>query len=291
METTRLSLAGTAMLVLLGGSVGSALAQDEAADPAPASAEVLWELDIPSTALPDDFVKLVVEDWTVAPGVDTSDLSPSVLGNEALRGRGLVIESGELSITPATEVMLWRGAQGDPETRPAGETVSLGVGDAIFLPAVPDDEVEREAPLVFANPGSEPVTARSFHTHQNGGSFYGYLPGVTLGPWDMAGGFDPATREAMNGADITFRLTRTTAGPGSVLPAVAAPASGLYFVEQGDVELVSRGPGGEFTFAWPAGRNGLVPSAEGVEHELHVVSEGEASMLEFAALPQATASD
>ena len=62
-------------------------------------------------------------------------------------------------------------------------------------------------------------------------------------------------------------------------------------LEQGDLELVSRGPGGEFTFAWPAGQNALVPSAEGVEHEVHVVSDGEASLLEFAAFPQDTDSE
>ena len=63
------------MLVLLGGTVGSALAQDEPTDAGPTSSEVLWELRIPSQALPDDFVKLVVEDWTLAPGIDTTDFS------------------------------------------------------------------------------------------------------------------------------------------------------------------------------------------------------------------------
>ena len=55
---------------------------------------VVWELAIPGEALPDDFVKLVMEDWTLDPGIDTSGQFASVLGNEALRGRGLVIESG-----------------------------------------------------------------------------------------------------------------------------------------------------------------------------------------------------
>jgi hypothetical protein len=290
-NTLRRSLAGAAALVLMSGTVGTALAQDDASDPAEATTEVLWELRIPSQALPDDFVKLVMEDWTFAPGTDTADSYPSMLGNEALRGRGLVIESGEVSITPATEVMLWRGTEGDPEMHPAGEPVILDVGDAIFLPAIPDEEVERDAPIVFANPGTDPATARSFHTHQNGGSFYGYLPDVTLGPWDMAGGFDPATREAMNGVDVTFRLTRASGQPGAGLPTATAPAFGLYFVEEGDLEQVTSGPGGEFVFAWPAGRNGLMPTNEGVEQELHVVGETEATVLEFAAIPHDAGSE
>ena len=94
----------------------------------------------------------------------------------------------------------------------AGEPVTLAVGDAIFLPAIPIDEVDDEAPIVFANPGSEAVTARSFHTHQEDGTFYGYLPGLTLGDWDMAGPFDPATIEAMAGTDVLFRLSRSPVG-------------------------------------------------------------------------------
>ena len=109
------------------------MAQDDASAQAEAMSDVVWELLIPSEAVPDDFVKLVVEDWTLEPGIDTSGEFASVLGNEALRGRGLVIESGDVAITPATEAMLWRGAQGDPTSSPAGEPVRLGSGDAIYL--------------------------------------------------------------------------------------------------------------------------------------------------------------
>jgi hypothetical protein len=292
MRTLRLSLAGTVILMLLGGAGSMVAAQDDASGETEAMSDVVWELAIPSEAIPDDFVKLVMEDWTLDPGIDTGGEYVSVLGNEALRGRGLVIESGEVEITPATEAMLWRGAQGDPELSVAGEPVRLGIGDAIYLPAIPDADVDKEAPMAFANPGSEPATARSFHLHQNGGSFYGYLPGITLGPWDMAGGFDDTTHEAMNGVDILLRLTRMTGAPGASMPAAAAPAFGLYFVEDGDVEEVTSGPGGEFVYDWPAGQNGLLPPrTEGVEAGLRVTGDGEATLFEFAAIPQGSASD
>lgn len=291
MRMLQSSLAGTTILVLLGVASGLALAQDDASGETEAMSNVVWELAIPGEALPDDFVKLVMEDWTLDPGIDTSGAFASVLGNEALRGRGLVIESGEVEITPATEAMLWRGAAGDPASSPAGETVRLGVGDAIYLPAIPDADVDKEVPMAFVNPGTEPATARSFHLHQNGGSFYGYLPGITLGPWDMAGSFDATTREAMNGVDILFRLTRTTGEPGALMPIADAPAFGLYFVEDGHVEQVTSGPGGEFVFDWPAGRNGLLSRTEKTDASLRVAGDGEATLFEFAAIPQGTASD
>jgi hypothetical protein len=291
MRTLRLSLAGTVILALLGGMGSSAIAQAEEAELETATIEVIWELPVPSEALPDDFVKLVIEDWTLAPSTDTAESTASVLGNEALRGRGLVIETGELSVTPATEAMLWRGTTGDPQMSPAGEPVTLAVGDAIFLPAVPDDEVDRDAPIVIVNAGAGAATARSFHTHQSGGSYLGFPTGLTLGEWNMASDFQAATREALNGVDVVFRLTRTTGQPGAIVPIVAAPAIGLYFVAEGELEQVSSGPGGEITSKWPAGKNGLVPRTEGVEQTLHVVGDQAATVLEFAAIPQRLASD
>ena len=288
MRTFRLSLAGTVIVALLGGTGSTILAQDDGPG---ATSKVVWELAIPAEAVPSDFVKLVMEDWTIDPGIDTSGEFASVLGNEALRSRGLVVESGEVEVTPASEAMVWRGTEGDPGSSPAGETVSLGVGDAIYLPAIPQDEVESKAPMAFANPGSEPATGRSFHLHQSEGSFYGYLPGIALGPWDMAGGFDASTREAMNGVDIVLRLTRTTGAPGALLPAVEPPAFGLYYVQDGHVEQLTSGPGGEFTFDWPAGRNALLTRNDKTEASLQVVGESEATLLEFAAIPHGAASE
>ena len=137
MRTLRMSMVAALTLALLGSPVGTALAQGDQAGEADVSAEVVWELSIPGSALPDDFVKLVMEDWSLAPGTDTSDARASVLGNEANRGRGLIVESGELVIAPATDALLWRDATGDAETSPAGEPMTLGVGDAMFLPAIP----------------------------------------------------------------------------------------------------------------------------------------------------------
>ena len=284
MRTLRLSLAITVALTLLGLS-GAVLAQDEGPSAAGVVAEVVWELPIPSEALPEEFVKLGVDGWTLAPGADSTESTNSVLGNEALRGRGLVVEGGSLVITPATDALLWRGTGGSSETSPLGETVTLAVGDAIFLPAVPDAEVEREAPIGIANPGDQEATALSFHTHQQGGTFYGYPLGLTLGDWDMAATFDPVARETLDGADVLFRLTRFTAEPGSLIPTTDG-AVGLYFVETGNLEQVASGPGGEISSEWPAGKNGFLYRAEGLEHTLSVIGDTTATVLELAAIPQ-----
>ena len=107
----------------------------------------------------------------------------------------------------------------------------------------------------------------------------------------MAGGFDATTREAINEVDVVLRLTRMTGTPGALMPAAAAPAFGLYYVEDGHVEQTTSGPGGEFVFDWPAGKNGLLSRTEEVETSLRVIGDSEATLFEFAAIPQGTGSD
>jgi|GEM_PF-5349458 len=284
MRTLRLSLAGSVILVLLGGLGGAVMAQSEEASGAEVASETVFELLIPSEALPEDFVKLVVEQWTLAAGSDSSDDFAATASNEWLRGRAIVVDSGEFVITPVTDALLWRGAGTDREVAPAGETVSVAVGDAIFLPAIPDAEVDAEAVLGLANPGSEDATALSFHTHQRGGTFYGFPQGLMLGDWDMA--FSPQTMEPFDDIDVLFRLTRITGGPGAPIPLPDAPTIALYYVEEGDLELTMSGPGGDFVFEWPAGRNGSLTRNEGIEESLDVVGDAPASILELSAIPQ-----
>ena len=287
MGALRASSIGAVVMTAVLAASATAVAQDEGPDGAGVERDVLWELMIPTEALPTDFVKLVAEDWTVAPGADSAGSTASVLGNEAFRGRGVVIESGELIVMPAADAMLWRDTAADPVVVPAGETVTLAVGEAIFLPAIPVEEVDDQAPLVVANPGAEPVSAQSFHTHQVGGSFYGYLPGVTLGPWDMATDFGMMIDELLNDTDITFRLSKITAEPGATIP-VAEPL-GLYYVDDGELEQIASGSGGDFAQAWPTGMNGYAIAAEGVERSIRVVGDAPATVLELSAMPQSQA--
>lgn len=281
MRTLRLSLAGTMIAMLLSGLGGAAVAQD---DPVTVDAvsETAWELPIPVDALPTEFVKLVVEEWTLAPGTDTTGDRASVLGNEALRGRGLVVEGGEWLVTPATDALLWQGTVGEPGTTPAGEAVTLVAGDAIFLPAVPDEAVEPEAPIGIANPGAEEATALAFHTHQEGGSFYGFPQGLTLGDWDMAAPFDPDAITAFDGVGIILRLSRVSGDPGATVPIPDAPTVAVYFIESGLLEQVISGPKGDFLWTYEVGRN-LLP-----QHgwPVTIAGDGPASVLVLAAIPQ-----
>ncbi|MEA2025118.1 MAG: hypothetical protein U9O18_00360, partial [Chloroflexota bacterium] len=201
-----------------------------------------------------------------------------------LRGRGIVVDSGEFLITPITDALLWRGAGSDQEVAPAGEAVTVAVGDAIFLPAVPDAEVDPEMELGLVNPGTEDATAVTFHTHQRGGTFYGFPQGLTLGDWDIA--VSPQTMEPFDDVDVLFRLTRISGGPGAPIPLPDAPTIAVYYVEEGDLELTMSGARGDFVFEWPAGRNGFLTRNEGIEETLDIVGDAPASVLELSAIPQ-----
>ena len=285
MRTLRLSLVGAVILALLGGLGGTVIAQTEGEDASEGVAqETLFELLIPSEALPEDFLRLIVEQWTLAAGSDSSDGLANSASNKAFRGRAIVVDSGELLIEPVVDALVWRSDGTEAETVLAGEAVTVAAGDAIFLPAIPDAEVDAEAMLRLANPGSEDATALSFHTRQASGTFTGYPPGLTLGDWDM--GFAPQSMEPFDDVDVLFRLTRITGGPGAPIPLPDAPAIALYYVEEGDLELTTSGPRGEFVFEWPAGRNGNLTRNEGIEETLDIMGDAPASVLELAAIPQ-----
>ena len=51
----------------------------------PAQGEVLYEVTVPPEAIPDALGKIVVEEWTVAPGTDVS----IPYDNEGILGRGM----------------------------------------------------------------------------------------------------------------------------------------------------------------------------------------------------------
>ena len=274
-------------MALLGGLSGAVVAQGEEAGDSDVVSETVFELLIPSEAMPEDFVRLRVEDWTLAAGTDAFDSFPTNARNEAMRGRAIVVDSGEFVIEPVVDALVWRGAGDEPVIAPAGEVVTVTLGEAIFLPAIPDAEVDPEASLRTANPGSEDATARSFHAHQAGGTFSGFPSGLTLGDWDMA--VNLQAMEPFDDVDVLFRLTRISGGPGAPIPTAEAPAVGLYYVEEGDVEQVASGPGGESVLDWPAGKNGFLPRTEGVEQPLYVVGDADASVLELAAIPQPSA--
>ena len=127
----RMWAAGAAVMVGLALSGALALAQD--ASPAGSQGEVLYEITVPPEAIPDSLGKIVVDEWTVAPGTDVS----IPYDNEGILGRGMYLESGGLTVTPAYDALLWTGEiaqSGSPVIAPAGEGVALAAGDVCCYP-------------------------------------------------------------------------------------------------------------------------------------------------------------
>ena len=163
-----------------------ALAQE--ASPVPAQDEVLYEITVPPEAIPDSLGKIVVEEWTVAPGTDVS----IPYDNEGILGRGMYLESGGLTVTPAYDALLWTGEAirgGPPVIAPAAEGVALAAGDVLLLPAVPRDQLDPAAEVGIANPGTSDAQVFAFHMHW-WESFPGWprgirsTQGITFGWWD-----------------------------------------------------------------------------------------------------------
>jgi hypothetical protein len=124
----RLSLAGTAMLVLLSGASGVMLAQSAAGDGG--TSEVVFEIVVPPEVMPTELGKINLEQQTIEPGLDAS----IGVSNESMRGRAAYVSEGELLIAPMVDAWLWRGqgvTGGPPEVVAAGETAALSSGDLI----------------------------------------------------------------------------------------------------------------------------------------------------------------
>ena len=167
------------------------------------------------------------------------------------------------------------------------QAVTLGPGDAIFLPAIPADEVDEEAVLRVANPGSQEATAYTFHKHDlDGGPWLGFPDGVTLDGWDYALGLAPW--DPFNGTDVHVRLSRLTGEPGTMIPVPEPPGVGLYYVESGVLDQVTAGPEREFTTAWRSRHNGSITSTENLEKTLEITGDGPASLLALAVVPVST---
>ena len=144
--------------------LSGALALAQNASPVPAQDEVLYEITVPPEAIPDSLGKIVVDEWTVAPGTDVS----IPYDNEGILGRGMYLESGGLTVTPAYDALLWTGEAvrgGSPVIAPAAEGVALAAGDVLLLPAVPRDQLDPAAEVGIANPGTSDAQVFAFHMH------------------------------------------------------------------------------------------------------------------------------
>lgn len=291
MRTLRLTLAGSVILALIGGANCITLAQ--AAEAPEAASEMLFELSVPRWALPDDIAALEVADWTLEAGTDVTGEQHTSQAYETMRNRAIVVTSGTFLIAPTTDALLWPAPGAAPEVTPAGEAVTLRPGEAIFLPAVPADEIDPERYLRVANPGPENAEGFTFHAHQGSarGSLGSLPPGMQWRTWR---GETIGLRNApeWTAADeVLFQMARYRGHPGSRVETPAGGATRVYFVESGAVERTISGPGGEVASVWRAGRQDMLPAVEGVVQALTVAGDEAASFLELAAIPRTSTSE
>ncbi len=245
-----------------------ALAQD--ASPVPAQDEVLYEITVPPEAIPDSLGKIVVDEWTVAPGTDVS----IPYDNEGILGRGMYLESGELTVTPAYDALLWTGEAvrgGSPVIAPAGVAVAMTAGDVLLLPAVPRDQLDPAAEVGIANPGTSDAQVFAFHMHW-WESFPGWPEGIRSTPGITFGWWDELAR--VSGGDTTFRLTRLSAQPGEALPFPDDAAFVFDYLKSGVLS------------DWTILGSGPKERAVDVERPQHVVTgDVPAEVLELAVIP------
>lgn len=285
MRTLRAVLVGTTVVVLLGGLGSGGIAQTEQTDAGPASTETLFELTVPSEALPDDIMSFKVGDLTVVAGADASDGDDSASqANESMRARGLLVKRGELIVEPTSDTLVWRVAGGRPEVATDGEAVTLTAGEAIFLPAIPQAETDTEKYLRIANPGSEEALVLSFHAHSGDQHFGGYPQGVSRASVHTTAGYPRGI--SFEGVDVLFRLMRLTGEPGAAVPLPSGPALAIFIVESGILKETTIDSDGEATDrTWGVGIGHVMPIVEGRERSLVVAGDDAASALELVAIP------
>jgi hypothetical protein len=284
MRMARLPIVGMALLMLLGGGL-PVLGDDDAV-----TEDVLFEVSVPASAVPDPFLNLYFEGHTIAPGADGFIR----LGVEYMRGRALYVDAGELVIAPGADALLWRQeatVDGEPEDVPAGESVSLMAGDLILLPAIPRDEVDTQASIHIANPGTETSVTYGFHMCTGGGG-PAWPEGVATIPPYYGVAMAATELAPLSSEDAVVRLTRRTLEPSAATGLDEEALFGLHRLESGavDASFTSTFDDKVHTLRWEPGQ-GLPTHATKTDWELRAMTETPASMLslegiELGALPE-----
>ena len=272
MRRWRLTVTGVVTALLLIGTGVPAAAEEGTA-----TEDVLFEVVVPASAVPDPFRTLYFEAQTVDPGAD------AIVGAAAenMTGRAIYVDTGELLIEPVTDAFLWRQEAtfgSDPDEVPAGAPVRLAAGDLILLPTIPDTEAVGDAALRIANPGSEMAVTYGFHLCGGGGSpawpeGMGHIP--------PAGGvsFPGGHLAPLASAEAVVRLSRTTLEPGATTGLDDDVLFGLGRLESGsiDASFNDKTDGALRMRSWEPGRE--LPFVLGTDWELRASSHVPASML------------
>jgi hypothetical protein len=283
----RMWAAGAAMLVCLtlGGLPALAHGASPAATgPNEVTAELLVEVTLPPGAMGERLERINSGGLIIAPGLE------AVIGsdNEAIRGRFMYVESGQLVVSPMVDSPTWQAgtALGGPASiAPAGEAVRLEPGDLIFLPVIPVDDLVPGATITVANPGTVPAETRGFHAHAYE-SFPGWPDGITENE-GFAEANDAEDLAGVVAGDMTFRLTRLTAPVGASLPLDADAIFTLVDVHEGKVQRTVSGNGDGAPPFWNPIHGGVVTPSPGWTFDLVVSGDGPAVVSELAALPAA----
>ena len=99
---------------------------------------------------------------------------------------------------------------------------------------------------------------------------------------------EPAALERVVAGDTTFRLSRVTYAPGSVIVPDEEVAMALAGVESGAVERRTATSDGEFTMGFSPGAGVSLGIPEGVERTWTVSGDDPAVLLLLSVIPEAT---
>jgi hypothetical protein len=272
MGTLRLSFAWTVVLALCAGMSTGVVAQGETSAQDAPERELWFDLMIPDDMLSDQLEHIRVGRLLWDAGAD--DLIDPAYA--PWQGRAILVESGELTVNPATDALLWRADSEAAEVASALEAHRLGAGDAIYLPPAPVGSLEPTDTMRIANPTTDDAMAFTFQLGPSVPMFQ--LPeGLAEGSWQTRFG-GTQTMDAIGSGDTAFRLSRITAAPGTSMTMPNGAILAFYYVEKGEAGyLVDDTP-----LPWSGGQ-GVV---SGPDEAVVVTGTDPAVLIELAAIPQ-----
>jgi hypothetical protein len=250
-------LAFVSAVVLMSSTVGgqSATAQEASGEGALAP-EPAYEVFLPPEVMSDRLERVNTGGLTVEPGVR------AIVGAdiEAMRGRLFYVESGQIELTPMVDSPVWQdgvtrgGATG---TVPGGEAVVLDTGELIFLPVIAPADVDPDATIGIANPGSEPAVLRGFHGHSGGGN--DVWPEGVANNEGFVEARDVDLMDTLMADGAVFRSTFVTAPAGASVPLDDSALFTMVDVYEGKVKRTAAGPDGVTAPFWNSIKGGYLP--------------------------------
>jgi len=234
--------------------------------------------------IPNPIGHVAFERVTLAPGVEIE-----VGGAEEwVRASLFLIESGSLEVTPIAESALWRVDHvlgGDSEPVESGSTVMLSAGDAIYLPALLQEDAEALGSYRFSNPGQEVTSTLQIHLHAPAASEFTGLPDGMRREFVGILGSEP-NLQAFAEKGGTISLQSITVESGGIIVPPDDFALTIYLVETGTARYEMVKDGKVTTeLRWRANSINSVTPYEDVEQQLVNRSDDPLTVLELAIIP------